>query len=104
MEHGGAKICSGYASSHRLIANAAIHAAGRRMDWVNIPTLDVIEDRFFAPLADLNFSETRVFLGAIHNNTTLKARLKVAQKYLPKFGLSAYCGFGRLEPMPWREL
>ncbi|MEC8644458.1 MAG: hypothetical protein VXX78_03755 [Pseudomonadota bacterium] len=79
-------------------ANAAIHAAGRRMDWVNIPTLDVIEDSFFAPLADLNFSETRVFLGAIHNNTTLKARLKVAQKYLPKFGLSAYCGFGRLEP------
>ena len=27
-------------------ANAAIHAAGRRMDWVNIPTLDVIEDSF----------------------------------------------------------
>jgi hypothetical protein len=74
------------------------------MDWVNIPTLDVIEDSFFAPLADLNFSETRVFLGAIHNNTTLKARLKVAQKYLPKFGLSAYCGFGRLEPDAMAEI
>ena len=79
-------------------ANAAIHAAGRRLDWINIPTLDVTEDSFFAPLADLNYRETRVFLGAIHNNATLEARLKVAQKYLPNFGLSAYCGFGRLEP------
>ena len=57
------------------------------MDWVNMPTLDIIEDSFFVPLADLNVSETLVFLGAIHNNTTFKARLKVAQKYLPKFGL-----------------
>ena len=79
-------------------SNAAIHAAGRRLDWINIPTLDVTEDSFFAPLADLNYLETRVFLGAIHNNATLEARLKVAQKYLPNFGLSAYCGFGRLEP------
>ena len=41
-------------------ANAAINAAGRCPDRVKNPTLDVIEDSFFARLADLNCSETQV--------------------------------------------
>ena len=36
----------------------------------------------------------RVYLGAIHNMTTLKQRLDAARKVLPDFGLAAYCGFG----------
>ena len=33
---------------------------------------------------------------------TLKDRIAVARKYLPDFGLAAYCGFGRTpsETMP----
>ena len=37
----------------------------------------------------------RVYLGAIHNMATLKERVDTARKFLPDFGLAAYCGFGR---------
>jgi hypothetical protein len=40
----------------------------------------------------------RVYLGAIHNMATLQARLDIARKFLPDFGLAAYCGFGRTPP------
>ena len=40
----------------------------------------------------------RVYLGLIHNMANFKERLAVARKYLPEFGLGAYCGFGR-EPV-----
>jgi hypothetical protein len=40
----------------------------------------------------------RVYLGAIHNMTRFKERIATARKYLPEFGLGAYCGFGR-EPV-----
>jgi hypothetical protein len=36
----------------------------------------------------------RVYLGAIHNMERFQARIAVARKYLPEFGLGAYCGFG----------
>ena len=31
----------------------------------------------------------------IHNMPTFAARLAAARKYLPDFGVAAYCGFGR---------
>ena len=37
-------------------------------------------------------------LVAIHTMTTLKDREAVARKFLPDFGLAAYCGFGRTPP------
>src|SRR5262249_11825890 len=36
----------------------------------------------------------RVYLGAIHNMAGFEERIAMARKYLPKFGLGAYCGFG----------
>ena len=45
--------------------------------------------------------ETRgadVYLGAIHSMPTLRERIEVARKFLPRFGLAAYCGFGRTPP------
>lgn len=88
------------ASLDRAVAlvNESVKATRRRVDWVHIPTLDTLDDRFYAPLADLNTDGARVYLGAIHNMTTLKDRLTVARKYLPQFGLAAYCGFGRTPP------
>lgn len=80
------------------LANAAVVAAGRRVDWVHIPTLDSVDDAFYAPLARLNADGARVYLGAVHNMATLKDRLDAARKYLPDFGLAAYCGFGRTPP------
>jgi hypothetical protein len=80
------------------LINAAVASAGRRVDWVHIPTLDRDDEKFYAPLQRLNAGGARVYLGAIHTMATLKQRLDVARKFLPDFGLAAYCGFGRTPP------
>jgi hypothetical protein len=60
--------------------------------------LDRSDDAFYAPLRDLKPQGARVYLGAIHNMAHFKERIGVARKYLPEFGLGAYCGFGRHLP------
>ena len=80
------------------LANGSVEAAGRRVDWVHIPTLDSTDDAFYAPLARLDAKGARVYLGAIHTMPTLAARIAVARRFLPEFGLAAYCGFGRMPP------
>ena len=39
---------------------------------------------------------TRVYLGLIHSMSTFRQRVAVARKFLPEFGIAAYCGFGRI--------
>lgn len=77
------------------LANAAVAASGRRVDWIHIPVLDRSDDAFFAPLKQLEPHGARVYLGAIHNMERFPQRIATARKYLPEFGLGAYCGFGR---------
>jgi hypothetical protein len=77
------------------LANAFLEASGRRVDWIHIPLLDTDNEAFFAPLKDLNPRGARVYLGAIHNMERFQQRVALARKYLPEFGLAAYCGFGR---------
>ena len=78
------------------LANAMIAASGRRVDWVHIPTLDRTDEAFYAPLRDLRPQGTRVYLGLIHSMSTFRQRVAVARKFLPEFGIAAYCGFGRI--------
>ena len=80
------------------LANAFVAASGRRVDWIHVPVLDRSDDAFFAPLRRLEPQGARVYLGAVHNMDTFAERLAVARKFLPEFGLGAYCGFGRLPP------
>lgn len=80
------------------LINAVLAATGRRVDWVHIPTLDRTDDAFYAPLTRLDARGARVYLGAIHTMTNLRQRLDTARKFLPDFGLAAYCGFGRTPP------
>lgn len=80
------------------LANAFIEASGRRVDWIHIPLLDRTDDAFFAPLAKLEPQGARVFLGAIHNMERFGARVATARKFLPEFGVAAFCGFGRMPP------
>jgi len=80
------------------VCSSDLEATGRRVAWVHIPVLNTTEDKFYAPLARLKANGADVYLGAIHSMPTLKARLDVARKYLPRFGLAAYCGFGRTPP------
>ena len=67
----------------------------RQVDWIHIPALDRTDDAFYAPLKRLDAKGARVYLGAIHSMATLPQRLDAARKFLPDFGLAAYCGFGR---------
>jgi hypothetical protein len=80
------------------LANAAIEASGRRVDWINIPILDRSDDAFFSSLARLKPNGTHVYLGMIHNMARFMERYTTAKKFLPEFGLSAPCGFGRCSP------
>jgi hypothetical protein len=80
------------------LINACAQAIDRPIDWIHIPTLDRADDAFYAPLARLDARGARVYLGAIHTMPTLKQRVGVARKFLPDFGLAAYCGFGRTPP------
>ena len=80
------------------LINASVAAAGRPIAWVHIPTLDRADDAFYAPLARLQTGDARIYLGMIHSMTTLRQRLAVVRKFVPSFGLAAYCGFGRTPP------
>jgi hypothetical protein len=81
------------------MANGIIGASGRRVDWVHIPVLDRTNDAFYAPLKDLKPAGARVYLGMIHNMDSFDARMAAAKKFLPDFGLAAYCGMGRVAPL-----
>ncbi len=78
------------------LANAFVEASGRRVDWIHIPVLDRSDDAFFAPLKNLKPQDARVYIGAIHSMSGFEARIATIRRYLPEFGLGAYCGFGRL--------
>ncbi|MGB0629466.1 MAG: hypothetical protein ACPGRZ_02115 [Alphaproteobacteria bacterium] len=80
------------------LANAVIEHSGRRVDWVHLPVLDTSEDAFFAPLAGLKPDGAKIYLGMIHNMDGFSDRLAAARRFLPDFGLGAFCGFGR-EPV-----
>ncbi len=86
------------------LANAFIEGAGRRVDWMHIPTLDRTDDAYYEPLAGLRPGKTRLYLGMIHNMGTFEARLAAARKYLREFGVAAYCGFGRRKPSELEDI
>ena len=80
------------------LMNAIFKETPRRIDWIHIPTLNRDDADFYAPLADVDFGKTRVYLGMIHSMDSLPKRLDVVRKFVPDFGLAAYCGFGRIPP------
>ncbi len=80
------------------LVNACVAAVPRRVDWVHIPTLDRSDDVFYKPLVNLDPRGARPYLGMIHSMPSFQKRLDVARKFLPDFGLAAYCGFGRNPP------
>ena len=59
-------------------------------------------DAFYAPLADLEVGDTKIYLGLVHHheetNDAFEARVTTAKKYLSDFGVAAVCGYGRVNP------
>jgi hypothetical protein len=81
-----------------ILANSAIAASGRKVDFVHIPTLASSEDAWFAPLKDLKADGADIYMGAIHHlhgPGGMGDQLRVMKKYLSDFGLGSPCGFGR---------
>lgn len=78
------------------LANAYIEQSGRSVDWMHIPVLDRSDDAFFAPLQVLKPGKAQVYLGMVHNMERFRERLATARKYLKRFGVGAFCGFGRM--------
>jgi hypothetical protein len=83
------------------MANYAVEHSGRRVDFVHMAgprALRSEDSRYFAPLADLEAPDTRVYLGIvlpIDGERGLRRRHATASRYLDDFGVSMYCGFGR---------
>lgn len=80
------------------LANAFMEGAGRKVDWMHIPVLDRTDTAYYAPLAGLRPGGTKIYLGMIHNMENFEKRFAAARKYVPEFGVAAYCGFGRRRP------
>ena len=83
------------------MANFAVAQSGRAVDWLHMAGpryLRSEDERFFAPLAELDAPDTRTFLGIILPLDGLpgaEMRAATAAKYLDSFGVAMYCGFGR---------
>jgi hypothetical protein len=83
------------------MSNYAVENSGRTVDFLHLAgpkDLRSEDARFFAPLADLNTPDTRVYLGIvlpIDGEEGLRRRHKTASQYLSDFGVAMYCGFGR---------
>jgi hypothetical protein len=83
------------------MANHAVAESGRRVDWLHMAGpryLRSEDERFFAPLRDLDVGDARVFLGIvlpIDGVPGLRRRHATASKFLDDFGVAMYCGFGR---------
>jgi hypothetical protein len=80
------------------LANAITRVSTRPIDWMHIPALDTADEAFYAPLADLELGDTRIYMGLVHSMDSFAERYAAAKRFLPDFGLAGYCGFGRLNP------
>jgi hypothetical protein len=83
------------------MANYAVAESGRTVDWLHMAGpryLRSEDERFFAPLQDLDVGDTRVFLGIIlplDGIPGVLRRHRTATRFLDDFGVAMYCGFGR---------
>ena len=83
-------------------ANAVAKGVGRAIDFFHMPVpVDRDDDAYFAPLAGLDMANgTLVYLGLIHGEDGTDGaarRIEAARRYLPAFGLSTECGWGRMD-------
>jgi hypothetical protein len=78
-------------------ANKLVKNSPHRVDFLHLPSVVDADRDFFAPLRDLDIGDTKIFLGVGHRDDreSIAARARVAREFLPKFGISHYCGYGR---------
>lgn len=88
------------------IANAVVAVTPHRVDFVHLPAMADSGRSFFSPLAGLDVGGARPFLGIELRDGTDKIvkRGTAAMEFLPDFGISHYCGYGRDDRERIREL
>lgn len=91
-----------------LMANAITQETlNHPLDWIHLPVpFNGVNETYFAPLTELKLStRTEIYLGLIHREDGaegLQKRINIAEKFIPHFGISTECGFGRT-PIEDRE-
>lgn len=83
------------------MSNEAARRTGRRLDYVHMPVVRKPTAEFFAPLADLDIGDTKVFLGMVHHTDEIAdfaRRRDLARAHLADFGIAGVCGYGRVDP------
>ncbi len=86
------------------MTNAIVANTPRKVDFVHLPITKDADRLFCAPLADLKVGNARVFLGLENKDgrEAMLRRAEIARQFLPSFGISHYCGYGRdaIDQMP----
>jgi hypothetical protein len=83
------------------MANFAVAESGRTVDWVHLAGPKYLrseDERFFAPLSELEHADARAYLGIVlpvDGIPGLERRHTTASRYVADFGVAMYCGFGR---------
>ena len=84
------------------LANAVTRKLSRAIAWHHMPVpRDRSDDAYFAPLRGLEISGAKLFLGLIHltdGAAGAQRRIDAARRFVPEFGVSTECGFGRRNP------
>ncbi|MGE4012501.1 MAG: hypothetical protein AB7G15_10260 [Alphaproteobacteria bacterium] len=83
------------------LTNAVTERLARKLDYVQMPVPhDRRDDAYYAPLANLRRERVgQVYLGLVHYEDGvpgIKQRIATAERFLPNFGISTECGFGRM--------
>ncbi|MGH7906069.1 MAG: hypothetical protein ACREP6_05530 [Candidatus Binataceae bacterium] len=82
------------------MANQGAPATGRSVQWVqmSVQLSNGFKDSYYQPLTRLDIGGAHTYLGLIHLHDGVDGALKrieIARKYLPNFGISTQCGWGR---------
>lgn len=78
------------------LANALAANSGRRIDFFHLPIVSHSEESYFAPLERLDAGSAAIYLGIECNNgvAAMRRRISHARKFLDRFGVAHYCGYG----------
>lgn len=82
------------------MANEGVKACGRSVQFiqVSVQLSNGFKEAYYEPLSRLDVGNTHTYLGLIHLDDGVEGALKrmeMAKKYLPNFGISTQCGWGR---------
>lgn len=81
------------------VSRGLLERSTRPIDWIHLPVPIERDDvEYFAPLKDVPWGDTQVFLGLVHHEDGIEGGLRraaAAETVIGSFGIATECGFGR---------